>query len=93
MKPNYSFEKVKINGHDYVNIGSDLFHAYFNVFVDKNPDEINKELINLINKMWSKAIYTKKKRIKLKREKYLLLLMYGIMEKVMIRQGKLEGGK
>jgi hypothetical protein len=77
MEKSFPIEEVVYNGEKYINMKSDVFYLFFlEVVKYKN---ISESLLNEINKRYKQAKMTKRKRIRFKKEKEVLTVMYNIL--------------
>ena len=80
MTVSLPMQKQTIKGKEYLLFKSEVFYALFqHVASNSNVDE---KLVKYLNVQYRKAIRIKKKRIKLKKEKQILLLMGDLLEDI-----------
>lgn len=83
MEKSFPIKEVTYKGEKYVEMKSEVFHSFFLELMKYQP--IDESIIDAINNKYKKAKAIKRKRIKLKKEKEVLSLMYDIMIKTCIK--------
>lgn len=77
MEKSFPFEKFNYKGVDYINMKSDIFYSFFLEII--KYAKIDESIIKEIIKRYEYAKSIKKNRIKLKKEKQALILMYDMI--------------
>ena len=77
MEKSFSFEQTVVNGKEYIHMKSDVFHSFFLELVKYS--DVDDLIVNEVNKRYNHAKKIKKKRIRLKKEKEILVVMYNIL--------------
>jgi hypothetical protein len=77
MDKSFPVENVIFQGKKYISMKSEVFHAFFLEMMKYM--NVSEYLINEINKRYDYAKRIKKKRIRLKKEKEALTVIYNLM--------------
>jgi hypothetical protein len=77
MDKSFPVENVIFQGKKYISMKSKVFHAFFLEMMKYM--NVSEYLINEINKRYDYAKRIKKKRIRLKKEKEALTVIYNLM--------------
>lgn len=77
MKTEFPIIEETIDGEDYILMQLEVFHAFFNEMLKYR--DVDKSVVDEINKRYEKATRIKKKRIRLKKEKQVSLVMFDIL--------------
>ena len=77
MQYEFPIEKISRNGKEYIWMESEVFYRFFVTMSEYM--NIDRVIVDLINKKYNKAKKYKKKRIRLKKEKEILQEMIGIL--------------
>lgn len=74
-----------INGEEFINLECDVFVNLFNEYMKYT--KVPKELVRQVNKLYDDGKSIKRKRIRHKKQKESLLLMYDIMMSDLLKKG------
>lgn len=77
MQYEFPIKKISRNDKEYIWMESDVFYRFF-VAMSEHMN-IDRVIVDLINKKYNKAKKYKKKRMRLKKEKEVLQEMIGIL--------------
>ena len=77
MQHEFPIKKINRNGKEYIWMESEVFYQFFLVLSEYM--NIDRVIVDLINKKYNKSKKHKKKRIRLKKEKEILQEMIGIL--------------
>jgi hypothetical protein len=78
MKETFPFiETLTIKDREYIHMKSEVFYSMFISLT--NHMDIDDQIVNLIKKEYEKARKIKKQRIRFKKEKPLLKIMYSLL--------------
>jgi hypothetical protein len=75
-----------INGEEYITLHHEVFQAFFNAIM-AYTDVAESEMIRKINNEYNRSLKIKRRRIKNKKLKSILLVMYGLIENVSAYNG------
>lgn len=74
----YKFEKQVLDGKEYMLMNKDLFSDFFGELMSYKKDA-DQELAEYVKLQFEEAKMIRRKRIRLKREKIALTVMYNMM--------------
>lgn len=77
MQYEFPIKKIIRNGKEYIWMESEVFYRFFVTMSEYT--NIDRVIVDLINKKYNKAKKYKKKRMRLKKEKEVLQEMIGIL--------------
>lgn len=77
MQYEFPIKKINRNGKEYIWMESEVFYRFF-VTISEYMN-IDRVIVDLINKKYNKAKRYKKKRMRLKKEKEVLQEMIGVL--------------
>lgn len=80
-KYEYICEVENYKGKEYVVMDFDVFYNFFNGFMElrKDKDDTIDKVVEGVNKQYNYAKSIKRKRIRLKKQKEVMLAMYNIL--------------
>ena len=87
MTSTFPIEQTTVDGIKYINMKSDVFHALFLEMMGYS--ELDRDIVNRVDQRFNKAKKIRKKRIKLKKEKQALIIMYNIIDSEFIKKGEI----
>ena len=77
MQYEFPIKKISRNGKEYIWMESEVFYRFFVAMSEYM--NIDRVIVDLINKKYNKAKKYKKKRLRLKKEKEVLYEMIGVL--------------